>query len=347
MRLPCMSLLLLPFLTLSLAAPNRRATTCNGSPLLCSRQYSNITFIGAHDSFALSPSLAGNQDYDLTQQLTDGIRMLQNQAHSANNTIELCHTSCSLLDGGSLAIYLGKLKVWLDANPGEVVTLLLVNNDDLPVSQFGAVLQSVGLDTVSFNPGKASLTLQEWPTLGQMLDQGTRLVTFMDTNADFQSVPYILDEFSNMWETAFDVTTTFDCVVNRTHGDPTTQLSTINHFLDIGTTIAGIGITMPDKPALPQTNAVSGPNSLGAQAQECVAENGRAPNFLLVDYYEVGGGSVFEVAAELNGIPYSQGVIASVPGTAGGTGTGGTGTGGTATTLAGGRETSLGGFLPR
>lgn len=31
---------------------------------------------------------------------------------------------------------------------------------------------------------------------------------------------------------------------------------------------------------------------------------GRPPNFLLVDFYDAGSGSVFEVAAELNGVTY-------------------------------------------
>jgi hypothetical protein len=31
-----------------------RATTCNGHPELCNRSYGNVTFFGAHDSFAFS-----------------------------------------------------------------------------------------------------------------------------------------------------------------------------------------------------------------------------------------------------------------------------------------------------
>jgi hypothetical protein len=33
--------------------PVRRATTCNGSPDLCSRSFGNVTFVGAHDSYAV------------------------------------------------------------------------------------------------------------------------------------------------------------------------------------------------------------------------------------------------------------------------------------------------------
>ena len=53
----------------------------------------------------------------------------------------------------------------------------------------------------------------------------------------------------------------------------------INHFLD---KLAG-GQPVPNIAALPQTNAASGPGSLGAQADECTGEYGRPPTFLLVD----------------------------------------------------------------
>jgi hypothetical protein len=34
----------------------KRATVCNGDSALCSRLYSNVTFIGSHDSYAVSSS---------------------------------------------------------------------------------------------------------------------------------------------------------------------------------------------------------------------------------------------------------------------------------------------------
>lgn len=34
-------------------SPVRRATTCNGSPDLCNRSFGNVTFVGAHDSYAV------------------------------------------------------------------------------------------------------------------------------------------------------------------------------------------------------------------------------------------------------------------------------------------------------
>ena len=53
----------------------------------------------------------------------------------------------------------------------------------------------------------------------------------------------------------------------------------INHFLD--TTL--LNQLIPDTTELNVTNAASGPGSLGAQADTCIAQQGRAPNFMLVD----------------------------------------------------------------
>ena len=92
-----------------------------------------------------------------------------------------------------------------------------------------------------------------------------------------------LQEFTNVWETAFDVTdTAFDCNVNRTKGDPDTQMFLINHFLD--KPFAGIAaIPTPDPQDANTTNAVSGVGSLGQQVNTCVTQHGRNPNFMLVD----------------------------------------------------------------
>lgn len=299
----------------SLAASlTRRATTCNGHPEFCDRSFGNVSFVGAHDSYAVGTNnLATNQDYDVTQQLNDGIRMLQMQAHLSSNVIHLCHTSCILYDGGTLQDYLTKVKTWMDANTNDVVTLLIVNSDQITPAQFDSVFQAAGLKDLSYTPSSFPVTNTQWPTLGSMIDSGKRLVTFLDAGADSSSVPYIIDEFTNMWETAFDVTDpTFDCNVNRTKGDSSTQLYTINHFLDMDVNIIASTVA-PNKGALNTTNAANGTGSLGLQASQCGAEYGRYPNFMLVDFYEYGGGSVFQVAATLNGVTYSPSSAIATP----------------------------------
>ncbi|CCL98115.1 uncharacterized protein FIBRA_00109 [Fibroporia radiculosa] len=306
----------------AVAVKRNTTATCNGYAEFCDRSYGNITYVGAHDSYAVSTTnLAANQDYNVTQQLKDGVRMLQLQAHNQSSTIQLCHTSCDLLNGGTLANYLDSVKIWMDENPNDVVSLLIVNSyDNIPPADYDTVFKSVGLDTMVYSPPSATLTASGWPTLGSLISSGQRLVVFLTTEANFQAVPYLINEFTNIWETAYDVTTTaFDCSVNRTDGDTSTQMYLINHFLD--SDVAGIPI--PDKSQANVTNGVSGVGSLGQQTSTCTAEYHRPPNFMLVDFYEYGNGSVFEVAASANGVTYAPTSPIATPITGSSTGTGG------------------------
>jgi len=141
----------------------------------------------------------------------------------------------------------------------------------------------------------------------------------MDYEASFTSVPYIIDEFSNMWEDYYDVEdpSGFNCTVQRSSGGDTTgQMYLINHYLYTESELFGGETPVPDKAALPVTNAVSGAGSLGEEAgTTCIALHGRAPTFLLVDFYDWGQGSVFQVAANLNGVQYQAKSIAAQNGT--------------------------------
>ncbi|KAG6817732.1 hypothetical protein H0H87_004523 [Tephrocybe sp. NHM501043] len=287
--------------------PSRRATVCNGHAELCNKSFGAVTYVGTHDSYAIQKGTFGfadNQDQDITTQLNDGVRMLQVQAHLESGVIKLCHTSCSLYDGGSFEDYLKTVKTWLDANPNEVLSILIVNIDNAPVSTYGTIYTAAGVDTLSYAPESSPLQASAWPTLGALIDSGKRLVTFMDNQADPTAAadPY-LTEFTNVWETAFNVVDAnlFDCTVNRTKGDTSTQMYLINHFLD--KTV--LGQPVPDVDKANVTNAANGAGSLGEHVNTCIAANTRAPNFLLVDFYEYGGGSVFQVAATINGVTYA------------------------------------------
>jgi hypothetical protein len=74
-----------------------------------------------------------------------------------------------------------------------VVSILIVNIDNLPVSQYASAFVAAGVDKLSYSPSSASLLASGWPTLDSMITAGTRLVTFMDNGANFASVPYIID----------------------------------------------------------------------------------------------------------------------------------------------------------
>lgn len=170
------------------------AVGCNGSPALCSRQYSNVTHVGAHDSAFVGPLLADNQMISVTEQLNMGIRMLQSQTHrwideKARPVIEMCHTSCISLDAGSLAEFLTPIKTWMEGNPNEVLTLLLTNPDKIPVAEWGEVFAAVGIDKYAYAPG-TELAMEQWPTLQSMINSGKRLVVFMGTLFSPPSCPH-------------------------------------------------------------------------------------------------------------------------------------------------------------
>lgn len=151
---------------------------CNGHAELCDRRYSNLTLVGSHNSAFVGTGPADNQETDVAAQLAQGVRFLQAQTHFDNNTIKLCHTLCAFEDAGPLEGYLGGIKAFLDANPREVVTLLITNQDGMLGSAFDAVFRAAGIQGYGFAPG-SNLALDQWPTLGQMIDNGQRLVVFM------------------------------------------------------------------------------------------------------------------------------------------------------------------------
>ncbi|TVY32034.1 PI-PLC X domain-containing protein, partial [Lachnellula occidentalis] len=161
----------------SQAAAATGTTACNNSPELCNRNYNNITHMGAHDSAFLRDEStgyteAGNQFYNATVALSAGIRLLQAQVHLNNGVLELCHTNCALLDGGSLATFLTQIKTWMDSNPNEVVTLLLVNSDDQEAATFGSIFNSTGISTYGYTPSSTT-AYTTWPTLQTLITANT------------------------------------------------------------------------------------------------------------------------------------------------------------------------------
>lgn len=164
------------FAALATARPVHAA--CNGHSELCSRRYSNITFVGAHDSPFVGDDIADNQEVSIAEQLELGVRFLQGQTHIEGGTIRLCHTLCFLRDAGPLEEMLTPVKTFLDSNPNEVVTLLLTNQDGVEGTAFDAVFKGTGLDQYAYVP-EDEMTLDQWPTLGDLIARDKRLVIFM------------------------------------------------------------------------------------------------------------------------------------------------------------------------
>ncbi|KAJ0118470.1 hypothetical protein N8I77_007891 [Diaporthe amygdali] len=294
------------------AATSTSTVACNNSPDLCSRQYSNVTHMGAHDAAFLRDSstdnsVAGNQYYNATKALNAGIRLLSLQVHNSNGTLQLCHTTCALLDAGTLESFLTKIKYWMDENPNEVVTLLIVNSDDEDVASFGEVYESSNISTYGYTPTTASAS-NTWPTLQTMIDDGTRLVTFIATITYSTTYPYLLNEWDFVFETAYEVTTLagLNCTLDRptSLSDASSAISSgylplLNHFVyqSITSSIEVPNVDIIDTTNSPNTTSIG---ALGQSAYQCNSEWGTAPVFALVDFYSEG--PAIETADNLNGI---------------------------------------------
>lgn len=207
--------------------------------------------------------------------------------------------SCTLYQGGAIENWLSQIVSWSNANPNEVVTLLIVNSDGIAPSRFAQAYQSTGMTAKSYSPPSATLQRPQWPTLGTLIDNRQPIITFMTPGADFNSVPYIIDEFSNIWENPFNqVTTPFNCSIDRIGQgvpDATALLYISNQFLD--TSILDGGIVIPNIAALGTTNSVAETLST---SNDCAAQHGVYPSFILTDYSTVPSNEVVRAVAQVS-----------------------------------------------
>ena len=260
------------------AAQPANTQPCNQYTEFCNRSYSNITYIAAHNSpFSQLNNIASNQVLGLFDQLDDGVRMLQGQTHLVNNTVYYCHTSCDLLNAGTAESYFANIATWLAANPYEVVTILIANGGYINVDNFIAPIRDSGLGKYAYTPPTIPMSLQAWPTLGQMILRDQRAVIFMDYAADQIRVPYILDQFSQMWETPFDPTSRdFPCTIQRPPGISRDQaeerMYLMNHNLNADIKLLSLDILIPNTVDLFLTNAVTGYGSLGMSTSNCAGK---------------------------------------------------------------------------
>jgi hypothetical protein len=194
-----------------------------------------------------------------------------------------CHTSCDLLNAGTYQSELETVVGWLKDNPYDVVTILIVNSDLTTVENFIPAIQDSGLSEYLYTPKYVPQHKDQWPTLGEMILSNKRVVIFMDYNANQTAVPYILDEFTHMWETPFSPQDpAFPCTIQRPPGLNTTVarenfMYLANHNLNTAIDISAILGNGGDETILiPNTASINTTNGeylttgqLGAMAANC------------------------------------------------------------------------------
>lgn len=195
-----------------------------------------------------------------------------------------------------------------------MVTILLVNSASASASDLDAEFQSAGIVDYAYQPASQSAP-SSWPTLHQLIHGRTRLVTFIASLDDNAAAPYLMNEFTYIFENPYDVSSPsdFSCTPDRPaslRGDLSSALSSnrlplMNHFLYVD---GPLEIEYPNASYAPTTNAPSGGiGNLGDTARKCTHVYNRQPAFILVDFFNKG--PAIATVDRLNGVDNPVGRI--------------------------------------
>ncbi|MFT4569811.1 MAG: hypothetical protein ACI8TX_000287 [Hyphomicrobiaceae bacterium] len=259
---------------------------CNGSSLLCDRAFDAVSYPTSHNAFTNADEGWGvpNQNLGMARQLEDGVRSLMLDTHYFEGSAHLCHSTCNqneiskwrepLVDG------LVRVAEFLDENPGEVVSFIL--EAYISEADTATAMAAAGLDVYAHEQTLG----QPWPTLQELIDSGKRLIVFTDDGS--ASLPWHHYVWDFAWETHFSAGSVndFTCDINR--GNIANSLFILNHFL---TDIGGSDVLAQ------RANARS--FFLG-RAEQCQTESGRLPNFVTVDFVDIG--VLYEVVDTANDV---------------------------------------------
>jgi len=265
---------------------------CNGHQELCGKPYNEVAFVTTHNAFNAGEEGFGlpNHNFGITRQLNDGVRGLMLDVYDEGGVATVYH-GFSFLGTAPLESNLTEIGEFLVANPNEILTIIFECYVDSGMIE--AAFTNVGLI-----PFLHEQTLgEDWPTLQEMINTNKRLVVFTDRNDAGVGQEWYHYVWDFAVETGFtnNAPSDFSCEFNR--GDSINDLFILNHFI----TDATIGVGVPA-----QAEIVNEFDYFYNRATTCWAEKEKFPNFLTIDFHELG--DAFEVADSINGIPSSVGV---------------------------------------
>lgn len=192
----------------------------------------------------------------------------------------LCHALCELGSTAWLPV-MKDVRDWMASHPRDVVTIFV--QDTVSPADTAEVFGKAGLMPFVYTPAAE----QGWPTLGQMIESGQRLVVLMENHGGGTTYPWLLDGFHWVQETPFDFRrpAALSCDPNRGRADASVFL--LNHWIT------------DKKREVSNATKLNARGVLLPRAQQCEQERGLRPNFVAVDFYD--RGDLFGVVNTLNG----------------------------------------------
>lgn len=286
--------------------------TCNGYAALCAKSYDAVTSLAAHNAMAASDAgfINANQDPTMTGQLDNGVRTLLIDLHYWTTPKQvahylarlprrsraalapllsriddrpgtwLCHVACQL--GASPAIdTLRGIGDWLHDHPDAVVTLII--EDHTSAADTLHTLEAAGLRRYAWSqPAPGS----PWPTLGEMVRTGHRLVLFTERRSE--PVSWVVDYHDIGAETKFRATSPDRLTCAPGRGPEFARLFLLNNW-----------ISSPE-PSRADAARVNNTKALSSRVTRCRRERQMRPNFIAVDFAEIG--NPLRVVDRLNGV---------------------------------------------
>ena len=280
------------------------ARRCLGSAQMCSMRYDEVAYLTTHNAMATTAArfLGPLQDSDIISQLDEGARAMQIDTYRWESSDEvakrlassdlppdlkaelprlinmfnpprpglwLCHSVCRA-GASPLVPTLERLRTWLDANPGEIVTLII--EDEITPEQTEQAFAAAGLTRLIFTPSADPQA--EWPTLGQMVRFDRRLVVFAE-QADGPA-PWYRNFYKYGMETPFSASSPADLTCEPFRGGVGKRLFLLNNFI---TTSGGSRL---------DAATVNARNFLLDRVHRCETQRDHPVNFVAVDYATIG-----------------------------------------------------------
>ena len=262
---------------------------CNGYESLCIKKYNEVAYLTTHNAYSSFEDgfYLPNQNLNITSQLNQGVRAFMLDVYSEDDQLVLYHGAPKL--GSSLfSDVLNEFKTFIDANPNEVITLIL--EDYISVSELSYALFTSGIIDDLYEYDEAG-----WPTLQDMIDLNKRIVLFSDN--EFQNPP---SWFHFLWEHAVETHFSnesiydFSCDFNR--GEAQNSLFILNHFItNYFLVISNLELYNE------QVQEVNTNPYFINRVYDCILEKDKFPNFITVDFYDVG--NCIDVVNILNEVP--------------------------------------------
>jgi hypothetical protein len=259
---------------------------CNGSIDLCSKQYNEVAYLTTHNAFNSDEDglLFPNQSYNISSQLNDGVRGLMIDVYNHFGTPTAYH-SVFMLGTIPLSDIFNDIKTFLDNNPNEIVTIIL--ECYVTANEIESEINQSGLSNYLYTHNNSI----GWPTLQNMIDNNSRLVVFTDVDDASSSQNWYHYVWDYAAETHYSVGTINDFTCDFNRGDPLNDLFIFNHFV----TDANLGYGLYN-----ESNDVNANPFFITRVLDCQNQTNKFPNFVTVDYYELGDG--LAVVDELNGL---------------------------------------------